>query len=253
MHSTGKGKQISQKFSQTLSQYLCYWSIIIFSDLPLKGASSKLPLLNAGILGVLRFSYNLKLVSQYKILSCSTGKESIPWTGSSAQLLWTFSTLRAGDVCMCVSIPSQLSFLCCTESLSPLTKPFWLSSLFEVHRVNQHSMVHKFSFQISPEAGDSFPWLYFCLQCGKQNFPVMQFQLHIRALLGKHRARAVTLECLKGAIQRHHSPSVQATNAHVKAVMEHPPNPREGAHKDTFLILHSVTSCRAHIAAELRL
>lgn len=157
MHSTRKGEQISQKFLQLLSQTLCYWSIFSFSGLPLKGSTPKLPFLNARTLGGLRLSYNLKLVSQYR-----QGKHPLDWLLSSIPV--TFRTMGAGDVC--VSISSQQSFLCCTESLSPLTKPFLLSSVF-----GEHSMVHKFSFQISPEAGESLPGLYFCLQCGKQNFP----------------------------------------------------------------------------------
>lgn len=183
MHSTRKGEQISQKFLQLLSQTLCYWSIFSFSGLPLKGVTPKLPFLNARTLGVLRLSYNLKLVSQYR-----QGKHPLDWLLSSIPV--TFRTMGAGDVC--VSISSQQSFLCCTESLSPLTKPFLLSSVF-----GEHSMVHKFSFQISPEQVSPSPGFISVCSVANRISPVMQLQLHIRALLGKHRARAMALECLK--------------------------------------------------------
>lgn len=124
-----RGTNKSEIFPALVPISLLLVHILLFR-LPLKGAAAKLPSLNARILGVLRFSYNPNLVSQYKTPSHSTGKESIPWTGSSAQFLSTFQTLRARDICMCVSISSQLSFLCCTESLSPLTKPYLFVGFF---------------------------------------------------------------------------------------------------------------------------
>lgn len=143
------------------------------------------------------------------------------------------------SVCGC-PYPHAAEFSVLHRITEPTDQTFLLSSLCGVHRVNQHSIVHKFSFQIP------FPGFISACSVANRISPVIQLQLHIRA-------KAMALECLKGAIQRHHSLSVQATNTNVKAVMDHPPNPREGGHKDTFLILHTVTPCRAHKAAELHL
>lgn len=65
----------------------------------------------------------------------------------------------------------------------------------------------------------------------------------------------MALERWEEAIHKHHSLSVQATHTHVKmsCCMDHPSNPREGFNKDTFLILHTVRSYRAHKAAEMYL
>lgn len=87
-------------------------------------------------------------------------------------------------------------------------------------------MVHNFPFQIFPEAGEPFHLALFLSAVQQTKFPIQsrqtpQFQVRIKALLGKQRARAMALECLKEAIQRHHSLSMQATNTGVKDVMLH--------------------------------
>lgn len=160
MHSIRKGEQISEKFSQLLSQSLCYWSLFCFSDLPLKGATPKLPSLNARILGVLRFSYNPNLVGQCKTSSQSTGEESTPWSGSSAEFLRAFRTLRARDVSLCVCVcpyPGSWAFCVAQNRWAHSPNPVsLLGSLFWVHGVNQHSTAH-ISSQISPDAADPFP------------------------------------------------------------------------------------------------
>lgn len=190
MHSTRKGEQISQKFLQLLSQSLCYWSIFSFSDLPLKGATPKLPFLNARTLGVLRFSYNLKLVSQYEILSCSTGKESIPWTGSSAQFLW-HSGQWEQEMSVCPYPASRASCVAQNHWAHWPNPLCWVLSLGSTAWCTNSPSKSPLR-QVSPSPG-------FISVCSVANriSSVMQFQLHIRALLGKHRARAMALECLK--------------------------------------------------------
>lgn len=133
----GKQEQICQIFSQPVSQSLWSHPEFCFSDLPLKGANPKLPAANTRILGHSKFSYQLKLVNQYKMSAHSLGKENIPWTGSSAhQFPWTLRTLWKHElyVCMyisvCMYLASQLSFLRCTELAGPLTKSYLFVEFF---------------------------------------------------------------------------------------------------------------------------
>lgn len=179
MYSTRKGQQIHEKLSQLLSQSLCYSSIFCFSDLSLKGATPGLPFLKTRILEVSRFSYNLKLVSQYKMLSCSTGKEIIPWTGCSAQSCedsgqWE----QERSVCVC-PYPASWAFCAAQNHWAHWPNPLgWALYLGCTEQTSTALCTNSPSKsplrQVTPSPG-------FISVCSVANriSPVIQFQLHI--------------------------------------------------------------------------
>lgn len=99
---TIKREQVSQIFSQIMSQSLSSWSELYFSDLSLKGAKPKIPASNARILGHSRFSYNLNLVSQYKMWAYRQGKHPLNWLLCSPIPMNTKNIMKARDVCVYV-------------------------------------------------------------------------------------------------------------------------------------------------------
>lgn len=225
-------KKKSQTFSQPMLRSIWFWSELCFSDLFLLEVKLKPPAPNTRTLGQFRFSCYLNLVQgastrhKNNPLTRKPSLEMVPLLAISFEQEEHNESTRCVHLYMYISI-QPLSSMCSTWMPAYQMPSFcWVLFFFLIHRLKKCNLIHNFFYRISPEAGELCHLALFLSTVQQTKFSLWyrqtpQFQVCFKALLERHRARAMALECSKEAIQRHHALSMRIANTNVKDDMLH--------------------------------